>query len=289
MMDETLSPVQVPASPATAAVPNTPVISLEGASKSFLRRGGRASVEALRDVSLSIPEGSFTTIVGPSGCGKTTLLRLMNGLIVPDQGVVRVRGEAPKPGPDIGFVFQSFRLLPWRTVLHNVAFPLEVAGVPARERESRAAEIISLVGLKRFSESYPGELSGGMKQRLALARALVGEPSILLMDEPFASLDAQTRELMQGELARIWLERRCAVVFVTHSVDEAVLMGERVVLMAARPGRVAEIVEVHEKGTRSPEEVRSNPHAAALRKYLWDRVKAMVLADPESDFYGRSG
>jgi NitT/TauT family transport system ATP-binding protein len=265
-----------------------PVIAIEGVHKTFSRRGGGPRVEALRDLSLGVPEKSITTIVGPSGCGKTTLLRLVNGLIAPDAGTVLVRGAAPRPGPDIGFVFQSFRLLPWRTVRDNVAFTLEVTGVSRRERWERSDRALASVGLSRFAEAYPGELSGGMKQRVALARALVGEPSILLMDEPFASLDAQTRELMQAELARIWLQRQCIVVFVTHSVDEALLLGDRVVLMSARPSRIAEVIDVDLPYPRVDASVRLDPRYGDMRAYLWDRIKGMVLADPDSDFYGRS-
>jgi NitT/TauT family transport system ATP-binding protein len=266
----------------------SPVISLRGVSRTFVRPSGHARVEALRDITLDLAPRSFTTILGPSGCGKTTLLRLINGLIAPDQGEVRVAGRAPKPGPDIGFVFQSYRLLPWRTVLDNVAFPLEVAGVKQGERRARSMRLLSAVGLARFAGAYPGELSGGMKQRAALARALVGEPDILLMDEPFASLDAQTRELMQAELSRIWLERACTIVFVTHSVDEALLLGDQVVLMGPRPGRIAEIVEVDLPHPRTGPAVRSSPRFVALRAHLWDRISAMILADPESDFFGRT-
>ncbi|WP_414474458.1 ABC transporter ATP-binding protein [Microvirga sp. M2] len=264
-----------------------PLITLDAVSKSFARRGERSRVEVLRQVSLTIDERSFTTILGPSGCGKTTLLRLMNGLIAPDRGEVRVAGARPAPGPDIGFVFQSFRLLPWRTVRNNVGFVLEVSGVPAHERLERTDQVLASVGLSRFADSYPGELSGGMKQRAALARALVGEPRILLMDEPFASLDAQTRELMQAELTRVWIGRPCAVVFVTHSVDEAILLGDQVILMAARPGRVAEVVKVDLPYPRTSDSIRSNPIYNELRDYLWSRIRTMVLSDPESDFYGR--
>jgi NitT/TauT family transport system ATP-binding protein len=275
--------------PHEAASRPAPDISLRGVSKIFVRPSGRGRVEALRDVTLDLAPRSFTTIVGPSGCGKTTLLRLINGLITPDQGEVRVAGKVPKPSPDIGFVFQSYRLLPWRTVLDNVAFPLEAAGVPRSERRERSMRLLSAVGLARFASAYPGELSGGMKQRVALARALVGEPGILLMDEPFASLDAQTRELMQVELSRIWLERPCTIVFVTHSVDEALLLGDRVVLMSPRPGRLAEIVDVELPHPRIGSAVRSSPRFATLRAHLWDRISAMILSDPESDFFGRAG
>jgi NitT/TauT family transport system ATP-binding protein len=184
-------------------------------------------------------------------------------------------------------VFQSFRLLPWRTVADNVGFVLEIARVSGPDRRDRIAHALAAVGLTRFAESYPGELSGGMKQRVALARALVTQPRILLMDEPFASLDAQTRELMQAELLRIWQERRCLVLFVTHSVDEALLLGEKVILMAPRPGRIAEIVPVDIPQPRVGDAVRADPRFNALRAHLWEAIRTMVLSDPESDFYGR--
>jgi NitT/TauT family transport system ATP-binding protein len=267
---------------------NEPLIRIRNVSKSFSPRSGGEPVEALRHIALDVAERSFTTIVGPSGCGKTTLLRLMNGLIPPDTGEIRVGGRTPSPGPAIGFVFQSFRLLPWRTVRSNVGFSLEVNRVPPAERRERTDRILAAVGLSRFAESYPAELSGGMKQRVALARALVGEPGILLMDEPFASLDAQTRELMQAELVRIWHERPCAVVFVTHSVDEALLLGSQVVLMAARPGRIAEVISVNLPYPRTGDSMRSTPRFAELRDHLWGQIRAMVLSDPESDFFGRA-
>lgn len=281
--------IEAPPSSAEAVAKPPPVISLHGVSKIFMRPNRHTYVEALRDISIDLAPRSFTTVVGPSGCGKTTLLRLINGLIAPDEGEVKIAGQAPKPGPDIGFVFQSYRLLPWRTVLGNVAFPLEIAGITRRERRERSLRLLSAVGLARFASAYPGELSGGMKQRVALARALVGEPSILLMDEPFASLDAQTRELMQVELSRIWLERPCTIVFVTHSVDEALLLGDRVVLMGPRPGCIAEIVDVDLPRPRTDADVRSDARFVALRTYLWDRISTMILSDPESDFFGRVG
>jgi NitT/TauT family transport system ATP-binding protein len=266
--------------------PAPPAIALRRVSKRFASQTGPA-VEALQDVSFELPAGSFSVVLGPSGCGKTTLLRLVDGLITPDSGQVQVEGGPPQPGPGIGVVFQSFRLLPWRSVAQNVGFVLEVARVSRSDRRERVAEALATVGLTRFADAYPAELSGGMKQRAALARALVTQPRVLLMDEPFASLDAQSRELMQAELLRIWQKRRCLVLFVTHSVDEALLLGERVILMAPRPGRVAEIVAVNIPQPRSGDAARAHPRFLELRAYLWERIRTMVLSDPESDFYGR--
>lgn len=270
----------------TAAPP--PAIELRGVSKTFRRQGSDAPVQALAGVDLDIFPDQFVSLVGPSGCGKTTLLRLMNGLVLPDAGTARVRGRPPRPGPETGFVFQSFRLIPWATVAENVAFPLEIAGVAPLLRAERVARYLDLVGLGRFSRAYPSELSGGMKQRVALARALATEPGTLLMDEPFASIDAQTRELMQDELLRIWEHRRGVVVFVTHSVDEAVLLADRVVLMGPRPGRVLASYDVPLARPRRDAGVRNLPEFAELRSELWARIREMVMSDPGSDFFRRA-
>jgi NitT/TauT family transport system ATP-binding protein len=254
-------------------------------SKAFRRAGGSTSVEALRDVSLDVPDSSFVTLLGPSGCGKTTLLRLICGLIRPDSGEIRVSDAPPRPGPQVGFVFQSFRLIPWQSVRDNVAFGLAMNGIPRLERRERADHYLALVGLTRFADAYPGELSGGMKQRAALARALATDPDILLMDEPFASLDAQTRELMQIELMRLWSDRRRVVLFVTHSVDEAIILADRIVLMGPRPGRIVATLDVPLPRPRWEPEIRSAPDYVALRKHLWESIRDMVVNDPASDFY----
>ncbi len=273
--------------PASPVAGPPPVISLRHVDKSF-RRGSRgAPVQALADVSLDIGQDSFVSLVGPSGCGKTTLLRLIDGLVAPDAGSVLVEGVPPRPGPRMGFVFQSFRLIPWASVADNVGFGLSLHGVAPSERRERVRAHLDLVGLSRFADAYPHELSGGMKQRAALARALVTEPEILLMDEPFASIDAQTRELMQGELMRIWGERRGVVVFVTHSVDEAVLLADRVILMGPRPGRILESHDVPLPRPRWDYDVRARPEFAELRGLLWERIRAMVVDDPASDFFRR--
>jgi NitT/TauT family transport system ATP-binding protein len=264
-----------------------PVIALRDVSKSFRRDGASAPVPALARVSLAIEGDSFVSLVGPSGCGKTTLLRLINGLVAPDAGEVLVDGAPPRPGPRMSFVFQSFRLIPWATVADNVGFALDVNGAAPALRRERVAHYVELVGLSRFAGAYPNELSGGMKQRAALARALATEPEILLMDEPFASIDAQTRELMQYELLRIWGERRGVVVFVTHSVDEAVLLADRVLLMGPRPGRILESFDVPLPRPRWDYDVRARPEFVELRGLLWERIRAMVVSDPDSDFFQR--
>jgi NitT/TauT family transport system ATP-binding protein len=207
-------------------------------SKSFVD-ARRLPLRALSGVSLNAEAGEFLAIVGPSGCGKSTLLRLLSGLEKPDSGEVRLQGELlASPRREIGFVFQQSNLMPWRTVLRNIALPLEVARLPQEETTSRAASWVSLVGLDDFRDSYPNQLSGGMRQRVALARALIQEPSLLLLDEPFGSLDALTRERMNEELLRIWGLRRPAVVMVTHSISEAVLLADRVLVMSPRPGQI---------------------------------------------------
>jgi NitT/TauT family transport system ATP-binding protein len=266
------------------AAGTSPAISVRGASKTFRRPNMPTGVNALRDISFDIAPNSFVSLVGPSGCGKTTLLRLLNGLIQPDSGQVLVDGEPPRPGPHMGFVFQSFRLMPWRTIRANVAFALEVQGIAPHECAERADEYLALVGLRRFADAHPSELSGGMNQRAALARALVGQPRFLLMDEPFANLDAQTSEFMQIELAKIWEQHKGVVVLVTHSVDEAVLLSDRIILLNPRPGSVAEIVDVKLPHPRWSYDARALPEFAALRTYLWNRIKEMVLNDPESEF-----
>lgn len=202
-------------------------------------------LQALWDVSLAVWPGEFLSIVGPSGCGKSTLLRILGGLLRPTQGQVRFQGQ-PLNGPrrEIGFVFQKVNLMPWRTVLRNITLPLEVQGVDRREATARARRLIELVGLHGFDDHYPRQLSGGMQQRVVLARALIHEPTLLLLDEPFGALDAMTRERMNLELLRIWSLRRQTAVLVTHSIAEAVFLAARVLVMTPRPGRIAATVAV---------------------------------------------
>ena len=261
----------------------------ENVTKSFARPDGSETV-ALDDLSLSLPDRTFVALIGPSGCGKTTVLRAANGLITPDTGRVLLGGAPPVPGPQAGFVFQSFRLIPWADLRGNLDFAMEQLPLTKAERRERADHYLDLVGLSKFASSYPGQLSGGMKQRVALARALCVEPQVLLMDEPFASLDAQSRELMQDEVLR--LSRRSAegaprtVVFITHSVDEALVLGDRVLLLSPRPGRMAALVDL--PFARAGGNPRLHPDFARLREDLWSRLRDMVLSDPQSDFHGRS-
>jgi len=201
-------------------------------------------VTALENVSLEVRDREFVALLGPSGCGKSTLLYLVGGFLPVEQGAIRVEGKAiAGPGPDRGVVFQHFALFPWKTVLQNVLYGLEKQSIARNERSRRAREFIDMVGLGGFENSYPSQLSGGMKQRAAIARTLAIDPRILLMDEPFGALDAQTRSLMQAELLRIWQRSRKTVIFVTHDVQEAVFLAERIAVMSARPGHIKEIVE----------------------------------------------
>ncbi len=212
-------------------------LEFEGVTRRYI--GAGASVVALDRVTLRVAPGSFVTVVGPTGCGKTTLLRVAAGLERPDSGAVRVAGqEVLGPRREVGLVFQQYALLPWRSVLDNVAFGLELAGVGRVERRAKAQELIRMVGLAGFERSRPHELSGGMQQRAAIARALATDPAVLLADEPFGALDERTRHRLQDELLAIWQQTGKTVVFVTHNVDEAVYLGDRVVVMADRPGRI---------------------------------------------------
>ncbi len=225
-------------------------IAVNGLSKHYVTRDGR--VPALDRISFDVAEGEFIAVVGPSGCGKSTLLKILAGLLAPSSGEARLRGT-PITGPrrDIGVVFQSPVLFPWRTVLDNVLLPVDVQGL-GRARHGRSAlELLALVGLGGFERRYPWELSGGMQQRVALTRALVHDPAMLLMDEPFGALDAMTREQMNLELQRIWLERRKTVLFITHSIPEAVFLADRVLVMSPRPGRILEDARVEIRRPRS--------------------------------------
>jgi len=220
------------------------LIMISGLRKAYAALG-RDPIEAIADISLEIHEGEFVAIVGPSGCGKSTLLKILAGLLRKTAGEVLLRGE-PVEGPrrDIGLVFQSAVLLPWRTTLKNIMLPVEVLRLDPRQYVDRVRDLLRMVGLSDFETRYPRELSGGMQQRVAIARALVHDPSVLLMDEPFGALDAMTREHMNLELQRIWTESRKTVLFVTHSIPEAVFLADRVVVLSERPGRVLELVEV---------------------------------------------
>jgi NitT/TauT family transport system ATP-binding protein len=253
----------------------------EKVAESFARRllpGRRApqiQVKALEQISLQVYDQEFVSIVGPSGCGKTTLLRIIHGLVKADQGQIRINGQlVSTPTPECGFVFQDFGLYPWRSVIDNVVFGLELQQIARAERLERARRFIKLVGLEGFEASFPHQLSGGMQQRVGLARTLAIEPQILLMDEPFGALDAQTKRIMQLELLRI-LQARAeikTVIFVTHDLEEALLLSDRVLVMTRRPGRCKEIVDVPLPRPRD-DAVMDTPEFIALRRHLWHTLR----------------
>lgn len=219
-------------------------VEIHEVTRRFTRDDGE-SVLALDNVSLSIGDDEFISFVGPSGCGKTTLLRIIAGLDQATAGDVQVDGNPiVGPGPKVGMVFQEYSLFPWRSVLDNIAFGPQMKGISKKDRYQSARTFIELVGLQQFEKSYPYELSGGMRQRVAIARALANDPDLLLMDEPFGALDAQTRNKMQAELLTIWERSKKTIVFVTHSVDEAVFLSDRIVVMSPRPGRIKTVVPV---------------------------------------------
>ena len=246
-------------------------IVVEGVSHTYRPARGR-EVLALEDVSLAIAPREFVALLGPSGCGKSTLLYLIGGFLPVEKGAVRIEGQpVAAPGPDRGIVFQHFALFPWKTVRANVRYGLEKMGLERAEQERRAQEYIEMVGLKGFEESYPSQLSGGMKQRAALARTLAVDPKMLLMDEPFGALDAQTRGLMQSELLAIWQRTPKTVLFVTHDVQEAVLLAQRVVVMSARPGKVKATVET--RLDRSDPHIYRSPAFAEKVDEIWNLVR----------------
>jgi NitT/TauT family transport system ATP-binding protein len=252
------------------------IVTIQGVSKSFQKtvKNSSTEIQALTDVNLSVRENEFVSIIGPSGCGKTTLLKMIDGLLPYDSGEILIAGrKVTGPGPERAVVFQTFALLPWRTVLANVEFSLELRHVPRDQRAETAREYIRRVGLAEFENHYPHELSGGMQQRAGLARALAVNPMILLMDEPFGSVDAQTRQLLQEELLQLWQREQKTVIFVTHSMDEAVYLSDRVVVMTPRPGRVAEILDVPLPRPRVADHVRRDSRFVDLTNYIWDSLK----------------
>jgi NitT/TauT family transport system ATP-binding protein len=234
-------------------------------------------VEALRDVSIAFPEGQLSTLLGPSGCGKTTLLKIIAGLVPPDAGEVRVKGRKVQgPGPERAFVFQDFALLPWASVLRNVAFGLELRGLPRAEREAIARRYIAEVGLEGFEERHPNELSGGMKQRVGLARALAVDAGIILMDEPFSSVDEQTRRKFQEDLLALLRHHSKTVIFVTHSIEEAAYLSDQIVLLSARPGTVSRIVRPAVDRSRSPDEIRRERNYLDTVDDIWATLRQYV-------------
>jgi sulfonate transport system ATP-binding protein len=255
-----------------------PVIRVEHVSKSFAVDGGRSTLTVLDDIELQIEKGTFVSLVGPSGCGKTTLLKMMAGLTDYDRGVVSLRGLPVSGVPrNVGFVFQEPGLLPWRSVYRNVDLALESKGMGAAERRAAVERYLEMTGLSAFAEYPPYQLSGGMQQRVGLARALVGEPDVLFMDEPFGSLDALTRARLQEELASIVEKTTTTTVFVTHDVDEAVYLSDRVAVLSARPGRLQEVIDVKLERPRRRHEFRIDPAAALLRARILELIESQEL------------
>jgi NitT/TauT family transport system ATP-binding protein len=252
-------------------------ILVRGITKDFEAKDG-SRVGALAGVSLGVNDGEFVSIVGPSGCGKSTLLYIVGGFIRPTSGEVLVNGApVERPGRDRGIVFQEYALFPWRTVLDNITYGLEEMGLGRGEATARALRFVQVMGLTGFEKKYPRELSGGMRQRVAIARTLAYDPEVLLMDEPFAALDAQTRELMQEELLRTWREHKKTVLFVTHNVEEAVYLSQRVYVMSSRPGAIVSEFTVDVDMSRSREEITLSPEFNALRNQVWLEVRRQVL------------
>lgn len=227
---------------------------------------------AVRDLSLTIGDNEFVTVVGPSGCGKSTIMNMAAGLLIPSSGEVRVDGKPVKgPGPERGVIFQQYALFPWLTVRENVEFGLRIKKLPKAERREIADRQLELTGLTNFADALPKTLSGGMKQRCAIARAYAADPSILLMDEPFGALDALTRVHMQGQLLETWRKEKRTVMFITHDVDEAVFLANRVIVMAARPGRIFRIIDVDLPSERD-DDLRLSPEFTAIRNEVWNAV-----------------
>jgi NitT/TauT family transport system ATP-binding protein len=241
---------------------------IEHLAKKFTKNG-QETVDSLIDINVRIEDGEFICILGPSGCGKTTLLRIVAGLETPTTGTVRIDDVLiDRPNPRLGMIFQDYSLYPWRTVNENITFGLELKGIGKEQKEKVAANYLELAGLTGFGHSYPYELSGGMRQRVAVVRALAVEPSVLLMDEPFGALDAQTRNRLQHDLLDIWNKTKKTILFVTHSVDEAVFLADRIVVLTPRPGHVCEIISVPSTRPRD----RTSVEFAKVRRYVLDLI-----------------
>jgi NitT/TauT family transport system ATP-binding protein len=266
-------------------------IRFEQVRKEFAIRGESGGptrrFTALDDITLDVLSGEFLALVGPSGCGKSTLLDLSGGLEAPTSGRILLDGRSiVGPARDRGIVFQQYALFPWRTAAQNIEFGLDIAGLKSKARREKALHYLDLVGLSAFADRYPHELSGGMKQRVAIARSLAYDPEVLLMDEPFAALDAQTRETLQGELLRIWRRTGKTIVFITHGIDEAVVLGQRVAVMTSRPGRIKQIIEVPEVLRGETEDVRSLPAFGSVRHEVWTLLRDEVLKAQQGQLTG---
>ncbi len=263
--------------PAAAPQPAPPMIAISGVSQTF-KTAGRKEHLAIADIDLEIADGAFVSILGPSGCGKSTLLYIVGGFVAPTEGTVKVKDRLiTGPGPDRGPVFQEFALFPWKTVLGNVIYGLRQQGVARAEAEERGHKLLAMVGLKGYEAFYPKELSGGMKQRVAIARTLAYNPAVLLMDEPFGALDAHTRTRLQNDLLEIWERDRKTVLFVTHAVDEAVYLSDKVVVMSRSPGRIKQIIDIELPRPRRRAELLLDAH---YQKYVVD-IERLIEDAPE--------
>ncbi|MET4388248.1 NitT/TauT family transport system ATP-binding protein [Bradyrhizobium sp. F1.4.3] len=269
-------------------------IRFEHVRKEFVLRGeggapGRHFI-ALEDITLDVRSGEFLALVGPSGCGKSTLLDLLGGLTLPTNGRILLDGRPiAGPGRDRGIVFQQYALFPWRTAAQNVEFGLDIAGFKAKQRLDIVRHFLELVGLSGFADRYPHELSGGMKQRVAIARSLAYDPEVLLMDEPFAALDAQTRETLQGELLRIWRATGKTIVFITHGIDEAIVLGQRVAVMTSRPGRIKQVIDIPDVLRSEADDVRSLPEFGRVRHEVWSLLRDEVLKAQQGQLAAGTG
>ena len=252
-----------------------PKMQVERATRTF----SDGAVVAFEDLNLDVLPNETMCIVGPSGCGKTTLLRCLAGLLQPTEGRVLLDGKpVVQPSPSVAMVFQHFGLFPWKTVYENVTYGLKLRGTPRGEWNDRVGPYLELVGLSGFEQMYPYQLSGGMQQRAGLARALALNPDVLLMDEPFGALDAQTRELLQEELLRILEREQKTMVFITHSIDEAIILGDRIAVMSARPGRIRELIDVGLPRPRNIQQLRSAERYADLRAHIWEELRPQAAA-----------
>jgi NitT/TauT family transport system ATP-binding protein len=267
----------------------TTKIRFDSVGKTFPLRGGTGELfTAVDQFTLDVRQGELLSLVGPSGCGKSTLLDLLGGLILPTSGSILIDGvPVSGPGLDRGIVFQQYALLPWRTAQANVEFGLEAKGVPRRRRAARAKEFLALIGLEGFGDRYPHELSGGMKQRVAIARSLAFDPDVLLMDEPFAALDAQTRESLQRELLRIWEATGKTIIFITHGIEEAVFLGQRVAVMTSRPGRIKQVIDIPLRNRSSAQDIRTSDEFTALRHRVWSLLHDEVSKAEQLEQSGR--
>lgn len=251
------------------------MIQVDRLHKAFATKDNQ-KVAALRNVTLDIARGEFVAIIGPSGCGKTTLLKIMTGLVQPDGGIIRIDGRTPRQcNGNIGYMSQVNSLLPWRTVSQNIQLGLEIRAVPAAERKQKARRLIRRLGLEGFENRYPFELSGGMRQRVSIMRALAYDPAILFMDEPFGALDVQTRDLLEDDILRIWSQSHKTIVFVTHDLSEAIILADRVILMTSRPGTIKNVYRINLPRPRDTE-FRLRPEFQTILREIWADLSAEV-------------